>query len=185
MYENQKQDVGSLAADADERMSSRRVLVLGLGNLLLRDEGIGVHVAAQLQKMELPANVEVIDGGTAGMDILLSQEGGYILVVVDAMTGGKQPGTIYRTHFEAQEIDSLNDLFNQTDESRISLHQVGLIDALTVARKMGCAPNETVIIGVEPMDMDTGLEPTDPVKQRIPEIINTVLEEIKNAVHSK
>jgi hydrogenase maturation protease len=185
LYENQKQDVGSLAADADERVSGRRVLVLGLGNLLLRDEGIGVHVAAELQKMELPANAEVVDGGTAGMDILLSQEGSYKLVVIDAMTGGKQPGTIYRTHFGARQIDRLKDLFSQMDEFRISLHQVGLIEALTVARKMGCAPNEVVIIGVEPMEMDTGLEPTGPIKQRIPEIINTVLEEIKNAVHSK
>ena len=162
---------------------SSRVLVLGLGNILLKDEGIGVHVVTELQKRHLPGNVQVIDGGTAGVDVLLSQEGGYKLVVIDAMKAGKEPGTIYRNRFKANEIGRLAGIFNEKTQSKISLHQVGLIDALLVAEKTICAPDEITIIGVEPDETDEGLEPTGKVRQRIPEIINTVLEEIKDAVH--
>ena len=81
---------------------SGRVLVLGLGNVLLKDEGVGVHVAGQLQKQVLPCNVEVIDGGTAGLDVLLSQQGLDKLVVIDAMRAGKKPGTIYKTRLKAE-----------------------------------------------------------------------------------
>ncbi len=170
-----------------------RVLVLGLGNMLLKDEGVGVHVAQQLQKRKLPDNVdstgspqvEVIDGGTAGSDILLSQQCPYKLVVIDAMKTGRKAGTIYKARFKAEEKDKLNRLFGEDKESKISLHQVGLIDALAVAEKIGREPREVTIIGVEPKQIDYSLELTEEVKQKIPAIINTVLEEIKNAVYEK
>jgi hydrogenase maturation protease len=160
-----------------------RVLVLGLGNILLKDEGIGVHIASWLQKQNLPGNVEVIDGGTAALDILLPRKEPYKLVLIDAMKAGKEPGTVYKTRFKADAIDTMTEIFSQKQQSRISLHQVGLIDALLLAEKTSCAPKEITIIGVEPKEIDQGLEPTDELKQRIPEIINTVLEEIKDAVH--
>ncbi|MHC4658254.1 MAG: HyaD/HybD family hydrogenase maturation endopeptidase [Planctomycetota bacterium] len=162
-----------------------RVLVLGLGNILLKDEGIGVHVAGRLQKQNLPGNVEVIDGGTASLDILLSQEGPYKLVAIDAMKAGKEPGTIYRTRLKADAIDRLAEIFSEKQQSRTSLHQVGLIDALLVAEKTNCAPEEITIIGVEPDQIDAGLELTEQLEQKIPEIINTVLEEIKDAVYTR
>jgi hydrogenase maturation protease len=162
-----------------------RVLVLGLGNILLKDEGIGVHVAGRLQKQNLPGNVEIIDGGTASLDILLSREGPYKLVVIDAMKAGKKPGTIYKTRLKADAIDRLAEIFSEKKQSRISLHQVGLIDALLVTEKAGCAPDEIVILGIEPKEIDSGLELTRQVKQKIPEIINTVLEEIRDAVYTR
>jgi hydrogenase maturation protease len=162
-----------------------RVLVLGLGNLLLKDEGVGPHIAAELQKHDLPANVEVIDGGTAGLDILLSQEGLDKLVIVDAIRFGKKAGTIYRLSFRGEEKNKLARLFNPNNSSRISLHQLGLIEALAAAEKLNCLPKEIVIIGVEPKQINHGLELTEHVKQKIPEIVNTVLEEIKDAVHTR
>ena len=162
-----------------------KVLVLGLGNMLLKDEGIGVHVAQQLQKQKLPDNVEVIDGGTAGLDILLRQQGVYKLVVIDAMKAGKRAGTIYKARFKAEDKDKLNRLFREDKESKISSHQLGLIEALAAVEKMNCAPKEIVIIGVEPKQIDYSLELTEEVKQKVPAIINTVLEEIKNAVYEK
>jgi hydrogenase maturation protease len=160
-------------------------LVLGLGNILLKDEGIGVHVVQQLLKRDLPANVEAIDGGTSGLDILLLQEGPYKLVVIDAMKAGRTPGTIYKTHVKADETEQLARIFSKKKHSTLSLHQVGLIDALLVAQKTNCAPDEVTIIGVEPGEIDGGLELTEQVKQKIPEIINTVLEEITDAVHKR
>ena len=164
---------------------SKRVLVLGLGNILLKDEGVGVHVVEELQKRDLTGNVEVIDGGTAGLDILLSQDGTYKLIVIDAIRAGQKPGTIYEARFETGEIDRLTKVFKEKKRLKISLHQVGLIDALIVAERTDCAPSEIIVIGVEPREMDEGLGLTDQVKQRIPEIINTVLEEIEDAVHER
>ena len=168
-----------------DRTESERVLVLGLGNILLKDEGIGVHVAGRLQKLDLPLNVEVVDGGTSGLDILLTQEQPYELIVVDAMKAGGKPGTIYKTKFTADETDRLTEVMNEQKQSKISLHEVSLVDALLVAQRVGCAPNEIVIIGIEPKEIDCGLETTAQVEQEIPEIINTVLEEIKDAVHTR
>lgn len=164
---------------------SGRILVLGLGNILLKDEGIGVHIAGELQKQNLPANVEVIDGGTAGLDILLLQQVPYKLVVVDAMKAGKKPGTIYKTRLKTDAIDRLAEIFSEKKQSKISLHQVGLADALVAAQKTGCAPDEIVIIGIEPKEIDSGLELSRQVKQKIPEIINTILEEIRDAVYTR
>ena len=162
---------------------SRRVLILGLGNILLKDEGIGAHIATELQKHNLPENVEVIDGGTSGLDILLSQEGSYKLVVVDALKAGKEPGTIYKAGFKSRDKGELTKIFSRKRNSKISLHQVGLIEALAAAEKLNRAPSEVIIVGVEPADVDCGLEPSQLVKQRSAEIINTVLEEIEDAVY--
>jgi hydrogenase maturation protease len=162
-----------------------RIVVLGLGNLLLKDEGIGVHVVHELQRQDLPANVELIDGGTSSLDILLMQECPYKLVVVDAMKAGKKPGTIYKTRFEAQQMHELAHTFSKKKNSTLSLHQIGLVDALLVAQKTECGPDEVTIIGVEPNEIDGGLELTEPVSERMPQIINSVLEEIEDAVHER
>lgn len=182
-----------MVSQANSCAEKVRVLVLGLGNILLKDEGVGVHIACRLQKQKLPDNVdstgspqvEVIDGGTAGSDILLSQQCPYKLVVIDAMKAGREAGTIYKARFKAEEKDKLNHIFGEDKESKISSHQLGLIEALAAVEKMNCAPKEIVIIGVEPKQVDYGLELTEEVKQKVPAIINTVLEEIKNVVHEK
>jgi hydrogenase maturation protease len=151
-----------------------RVLIIGVGNILLRDEGIGVHVAQQLSKYDLPDNVEVIDGGTSGLDVLLSEEGSYKLVVIDAIRTGKKPGTVYKTKYLAPRF-----IWGvPVGQSKISLHQLSLIDALVAAEKMGCLPEEIVIIGVEPAEVDLGLELTEKVARSVPEVIKKVLEEI-------
>jgi hydrogenase maturation protease len=188
-----KTDDNLAVKPANSCAEKTKVLVLGLGNILLKDEGIGVHVAQRLQKRKLPDNVdstgspqvEVVDGGTAGSDILLSQQSPYKLVVIDAMKTGRKAGTIYKARFKAEEKDKLNCIFGEDKESKISLHQVGLLDALAAAEKINRAPCEITIIGVEPKQVDCGLELTEEVKQKIPAIINTVLEEIKNAVYEK
>jgi len=178
---------------------SKRILVLGLGNILLRDEGVGARVA-QLLRMEprvkhdpaincgakyFSADVEIIDGGTAALDFLLFAQSAEKLIVIDALRAGGEPGTIYRAKFRAAERDKLADILAGQESSKISLHQVGLIDALAIAEKLNCLPEEVVIIGVEPAEVDYGLELTDEVERKIPEIVDTVLKEIEDAVHTK
>jgi len=159
-----------------------RLLVLGLGNILLSDEGVGVHITEQLQKQHLPGNVEVIDGGTAALDVLLLQQGPYKLVVIDAIRAGNKPGTIYKIRLKGQQKDRLTEIFGKVGQSKISLHQVGLLDALGVAKKIGRAPAEVVVIGVEPGEVGFGLELTAKVKRSVPKVIKEVLKEIKKRI---
>lgn len=169
-------------ACSSEQQASK-ILVLGLGNILLGDEGIGVHVAQELQSKRLPYDVEVIDGGTAGLDVLLLAQGVEKLVVIDALRAGKEAGTIYKAQFKIEECDKLERIFSSGN--KISLHQAGLIDALAAVRKMDYAPKEIVVIGVEPETMDCGLELSDKLKHKLAEVIDTVLREIEDAVHRK
>ena len=180
-----KTGTSSVVSPANSCGKNSRVLILGLGNVLLKDEGIGVHIAAELQKLALPHYVEVIDGGTGSLDILLSQEGLYKLVVIDALRAGKKPGTIYKLRFKGKEKNKLARVFGPDSRAEISLHQLGLIDALAAAEKLNCLPKEIVIIGIEPNQISPGLELTEQVKQKIPKIVNAVLEEIKDAVHTR
>jgi hydrogenase maturation protease len=172
--------VGS-AIEPVQTRNIRRVLVLGLGNILLKDEGIGVHVVQKLREFDLPDGVEIVDAGTAGLDVLLTQKPDYELVVVDAMRGAGRPGTVYKARFADAQRRRVEKVFGGDHE--ISLHQVGLIDALTAADRIGRGPGEVVIIGVEPAQVDWGLELTEGLKESIPKIVNAVLEEVENAVY--
>ncbi len=153
---------------------SEKIIILGLGNILLKDEGAGVYVAEQIEKMSLPENVEVIDGGTASMDILMSMKDVKKLIIVDALRGGEKPGTVYRLYPE--------DLFSAPD-SYMSLHQINVLEGLILSKKTGNAPQETVIIGIEPKEIDWGLGVTPDIKRKIPDIINRVIEEVTNACY--
>ena len=160
MYDAHTKKDADLMTDSQRDCERKgRIVVLGLGNMLLKDEGIGVHVAQQLLRRNLGDNVEVIDGGASSLDVLLLQEGPYKLVVVDAMKAGRKPGTIYKSRFQADQMDGLRQTFSKKEQ--------------------------VVIIGVEPNEIDGGLELTEPVSERMPEIINSVLEEIKDAVHER
>ena len=146
----------------------KRVTVVGAGNLLLKDEGIGVHVAHALQELNLPHGVEIIDGGTSP-DFPYDLKEVDKLIIIDAVKTGGQPGTIYRFHPHDMDIES---------EGLISLHELGLEQSLRMMRLMGNEPKETVIIGIEPKEINWGTELSAELQQKIPEIINAVLKEI-------
>jgi hydrogenase maturation protease len=167
----------------ENRKGGRRILILGLGNILLSDEGFGVHISHSLQEKRLPDNVEVIDGGTASFDVLLLEQNVEKLIVIDALRAGKKPGTIYKARIGAERQDILRETF--CDDTNLSLHQIGLIDALVAAKRLNCSPKEIVIIGVEPKRIDYGLELTDEVKKRVSEIIDIVLKEVEDVIHTE
>ena len=148
-----------------------RVVILGVGNLLLGDEGIGVHVAHALEETPSPGNValEVLDGGTLP-DIVASVGEADKLIIVDAVQGGDEPGAIYRFRPEEISLDN-NEVFT-------SLHQINLLEELWMTERFGQKPKEVVIIGVEPEDMSLGLELSAKLQERIPQIIEVVLEEV-------
>lgn len=144
-----------------------KILIIGIGNLLCRDEGIGVHVIERMKALELPDHVELLDIGTSTMDLISYLDGVKKLIVIDAMKAGGIPGTIYKCRPE--------DLL-PTEDGPISLHEIGLIETLDMVKKKGLEMH-TVIFGVEPKVLDWGMELSDEVKSKIPAIIEAVLKE--------
>jgi hydrogenase maturation protease len=151
-------------------VDQKPVLILGVGNLLLKDEGVGVHVAQRLMAMDLPPDVEVLDGGTAGLDLLEAIEGRDKVVVVDTVKAGKEPGTILC--FAAEDLED-------TSERRLSLHDMGLSDLMKIADILGVNKPQITIIGIQPKDMGTAsLELSPEIEAQIPRVIDLVLKEI-------
>lgn len=148
---------------------AKKILIVGIGNLILRDEGIGVHAARELEEQSLPPQVEVIEGGTALMELLPAIRDAERIIVIDALRGGGLPGTIYRVFPEDLMVDA---------ERLLSLHQVGLLEVLGMARQLGADP-EVVIIGVEPKEITWGMELTPEVAAKLPQVIEAVVAELK------
>lgn len=135
------------------------VLVMGIGNLLLMDEGAGVRAVEEFRNIyNVPDGVEVIDGGTMGIELLHYIEGRNCVIIVDVVKTGSVPGTVVR--MEGEDVPAF---FG----SRISPHQLGLSDLLAAAQLIGKMPKRLVLLGIEPKCMDTGLELTDEVKDGI------------------
>lgn len=151
---------------------SKSVVVVGIGNILLRDEGIGVRVIEELKKFKLPKNVEAHDCGTSGIGILNLLDRFDKAIIVDAVQCGERPGTIYR--FNLDEIKTKSKTGKMT-----SLHDLDFITALEIGRKTSNLPAEIVVIGVEPKVIEPGLEPSPEVRKAIPEVIHAILKEIE------
>lgn len=147
-----------------------KTMVLGIGNEILTDEGIGIHLIRHLQQVELPENVELLEGGTAGMELLPLFEEVDHLIVVDAINAGDEPGAIFR--FVPDDVHIM------PPEYCLSAHQIGLMEVLHVAGEMDKLP-DTVIFGIQPKDIDWGLELTPEVAAKIPRLIEMVRAEIK------
>jgi len=152
-----------------DAQGQRPILVLGIGNILLRDEGVGVRVIEQMQKMLLPEEVELVDGGTAGADLLDVLAERQKVIVVDAVQADCDPGTVLR--FTADDLV-------QPDRVGISLHELGLGQALTMTKQLGCAPGNVVVLGIKPKDIACGLDLSPEIASCVPEVIRLVLEEI-------
>jgi hydrogenase maturation protease len=152
--------------------SQINVLVLGIGNLVMSDDAIGVMVAQRIQKEYCFAeNVEVMDGGTLGLDLLPKLENITNLIMIDAVETGKEAGTCVR--LTGQELPIAL-------QTKLSPHQMGLKDLLAVSELMGHSPKEMVLIGVQPgsIEMEIGL--TTEVEAQLDFLIANVLSELAN-----
>lgn len=148
------------------------VLVIGLGNILLTDEGIGVHAASALKKRYsfAPEVVEVIDGGTMGLDLLPLFEGRDKIMIIDAVDFGKEPGYI--------GIIS-NDEIPSALKTKLSVHHIGLSDVLYAAKLMGIMPSDVCLVGIQPKSLDVGLDMTDGIKEKIDILIDLTIGKLK------
>jgi hydrogenase maturation protease len=154
-------------------MAPQSILVLGVGNILLKDEGVGVRVIEQLQaKYTFSPNVRLMDGGTLGIRLLDDIAATDHLIVVDAVRNEQPPGTLYR--LPAEELKLCVSFKN-------SLHQTGLVETLAYAEMLDQRPT-TVVVGIEPEDITPwGTELTPTVMARVEDLMGKVIEEIQLA----
>jgi hydrogenase maturation protease len=146
-------------------------LVLGLGNILLGDEGVGVRIIERLlEQVDFPEEVQVLDGGTLGLDLLPYLEDAARLLVVDAAQARKPPGTLIR--LSGTEIPIF------LDTSKVSPHQEGLQDLLAVAALKGTLPQEVVFLGVQVGSLGVSLELSPAVAVQVDPMVDRVLEEL-------
>ncbi|RKY89512.1 Ni,Fe-hydrogenase maturation factor [candidate division KSB1 bacterium] len=146
------------------------IVIIGIGNLLLKDEGVGVHIIRELEKTTLPEDVSLIDAGTATLDALQMLGNVEKLIVIDAVKGGGKPGTVYK--FKPEDIIS-------GDVASISLHQLGFMEALSIVERTGKSFKDITIIGVEPKEIVSGMELSPEIARKIPEIIKLIKKTIR------
>ena len=148
----------------------RRAVILGVGNVLLTDEGVGIHAVRRLEQMPLPDGVSVFDGGTEGfglMDVIADLDR---LVVIDCVRGGEPPGSIYC--FDVGELGVPIDKF------QTSVHQVGILEVLHLVELVGKRPH-TTIVGVEPASLEMNMELSDVVASKLEAVTRLALEKIQ------
>jgi hydrogenase maturation protease len=144
-----------------------RILVIGFGNILLRDEGVGVHVVNNLSTMHWPRDVEIIDGGTAAFALLQRIRNAAKVIIVDAVLGNGDPGTMYRIKLEDLDWHGYG---------AHSLHQCSVMEVLELTYMSEQIP-EIVIFGIEPESTEYGLDLTETVAGRMQKITEMIWDE--------
>ena len=150
-------------------LNSKRIVVIGVGNLLMGDDGVGVHVADVLSKEDLPPHVQVFDGATRAFDVLDYMDGADKAVIVDAYKNDGAPGSIYRFRFDPAH--------NPEWSPNLSMHDIDFVEALRVGRGIYELPEEIVIIGIEPCRLDWSLELSPEVRNAIPAVVDAIKSE--------
>ncbi|MBI4684055.1 MAG: HyaD/HybD family hydrogenase maturation endopeptidase [Nitrospirae bacterium] len=147
------------------------ILILGIGNILMMDEGVGVRAVEELERrFQFSENVELLDGGTSGMELLSYMSNRDYLIIIDAVKSGQLPGTVVRV--EGEDVPA-------RFMTRISPHQLGLSDLLAAASLTGELPKKMVLFGVEPKTIEMGLMLSDNVKANFDKLLHVVVEEIR------
>jgi len=149
------------------------ILILGIGNILMADDGVGIRVIEGLRSMSLPAGVEVVDGGTSGADLVDILAERRKAIVVDAIDVGAVPGTVMRF---------AGNSWTEHASHAISLHEVGLGQAISMVKLIGVAPQELVVFGIQIQSIEPSLDLSRPVEEAIGSVVQQVLAEIEQAI---
>jgi hydrogenase maturation protease len=161
---------------SEERNQTGRyhhILILGVGNLLLSDEGVGVHIAQRMMEMDLPPEVRVVEGGTDGfglINIILEADR---MILIDAVRGGGEPGDLYR--FDIEECNPFPDRF------KTSVHQISILEVINLSGLIGSTP-KTTVIGIEPESLEMGMELSPEIKKKVPKVIQIVMAEVEKSL---
>jgi hydrogenase maturation protease len=155
-------------------MSPRRILVAGVGNIFLGDDGFGVEVVRRLAEREMPEGVEVVDFGIRGMDLAYALQDDYEAVVfVDAVPRGEEPGTVYLIEPEVEE----------DGEVALDTHGMDPVKVIKLSRVLGAKPTRTLVVGCEPQVVLSG-EDYDDMLMELSEPVRVAVEEAAKLVES-
>jgi len=150
-------------------MQSPKIMVMGVGNILLSDEGLGVRFLDELAKKSLPDNVELLEGGTAGLELVHLIQDVDFLIIVDAFNAKAEPGALFR--FQPGDLKII------PEQYEVSFHQIGIIEVLAMAKVLGQAP-QTLIFGIQPKSLEWGLEISPEIQSLFPRLTELVRKEI-------
>nr|WP_320010365.1 HyaD/HybD family hydrogenase maturation endopeptidase [uncultured Desulfobulbus sp.] len=150
----------------------KQTLVLGIGNLLIGDEGVGCQTIAELERrFTLPAGVECIDGGTAGFELLRMLDGKDHVILIDALQNDRAPGTVVMV--EGQDVP-------QAFHARTTPHQLGICDVLAAAQLGGTMPGSLTLYGIEPKQLDVGIGLSPEVEAGMEKTIGAVVHQLRH-----
>ena len=148
------------------------ITILGIGNILLSDEGLGVVAVKKFsEEYEYPESVKVMDGGTLGIDLMYFLEGTEKLLVVDAVAGGKPPGTLYKIK---------NEEVKKYFRNKVSMHELGFQEVMALMELRGFPIQEIVILGLEPKSFATSLELSPEVEEKIPLLVEEIANQLRD-----
>lgn len=147
-----------------------RAVVLGIGNTILTDEAFGVRCVEALERdYAVPDSVQLIDGGTSGMEMIEDLSHLDFLIVLDVLKTGAAPGTVVKI-----AGDDIPVFFRR----KLSPHQIALPDVLASLELLDAVPKEIIVLGVEPISLELGLEMTPTVAHQIPEVVSRAVQEL-------
>lgn len=149
-----------------------KIIVLGVGNILMQDEGFGVRVVEELtRRYAFPDNVQVLDGGTLGMELLRFIAGAGRLLIIDAVNGGCPPGEFYQ--FANEEVKAY---FRE----KVSMHELGIQDVLAALELIEEPVKEVVVLGIQPAVIDVGLELSEIVQPGVDQAAAKAIEVLRS-----
>ncbi|HHN65116.1 MAG TPA: hydrogenase maturation protease [Nitrospirae bacterium] len=145
-----------------------KIAVIGIGNILMSDDGAGIFALRILkERYHIPEDVELIDGGTKGLELLPFVEGKEKILFIDAVNFGKPPGFV--GHLTKDEIP---DYF----ATKLSVHQIALPDLIGAGRLMGVLAEEIHLVGIQPQSIDTGYGLTGEVEENLERLVDASVE---------
>jgi len=151
-----------------------RTLILGVGNILMGDEGFGQYIIEELSKEKLPEGVDLLDAGTATLDIADLVIDYQRLIILDTVKTGDKPGSIYK--FRPEDI-------RQRKQEELSLHQCSLLDAINMLKITQDVPSDIMIIAIEPEDVSMRIGISNTLRNKTSKIKQLIQEELKNDCH--
>ena len=147
-----------------------KIVVIGIGNLLLMDEGIGIHTINELETHDLPKSIEIYDGGTGGFKLIDLMHGAARVIFIDAVETGKAPGSV--TIFSAEDVHSIY------NKKKYSLHDTDLMEIIKMAEMLGNPPM-IEIVGIQPKTINYGTTLSKELAGSMSNIVNSVLKRIE------
>ena len=155
----------------DSQVSLADITVLGIGNLLMGDEGVGIHLIQTLEKFyTFSPSINLIDGGTTGLDLIPYFENCEKMIIVDAVDFQEEPGHIGTLHNE-----EIHYRFN----TKLSLHHAGLADVLSVIKLTDIPSPDMMLIGVQPLIVEMGIKLSDVISDKMGKVLSIIIEKLK------